>query len=230
MRISISRPASWAVFACTAVLCGCSATSPIWTDTKVEGPPLADGGKTTVMCKRIYPVVQLFPASGSGFGCYWAFSAGDRLFEYGKIYQLITDSLPLAKPLHPFMKAHYKEYHPKRFNPDYQRYTLHLATLVPIVIVGVPMVSGEWNGCAGSFDTGCFYVGSPETMQTYAHYGKPLPVREGSFVLIPESGEPPTSLQVDMERFNIEVGVSRVTLVQEGGFWRPHPHQPLRNE
>jgi hypothetical protein len=203
------------------VLTGCALTSPVWSDAKVDGPPLVGGGKTTVVQKCTYPVIQGFPASGSGISCAYAFSTGTELIEYWKLSEQINQALSLASPLHPFLKEFRKQYQPNAARYiTYQRYKLYLVAVVPAVLVGVPITDKEWNSCSGSFDTGCFYVGSEETMDTHIFYRQVPPVRPDSFWFVAESGMEAASLPDEAQSAAIAVRNLTITLKRDSNGWR----------
>lgn len=205
-------------------LAGCAVTSPVWSDAKVAGPQLASGGKTSVVQKCTFSVIQGFPTSGSGVSCAYAFSTGTGLIEYWKLFAQIDQALSLATPLHPFLKEFRKQYQPNEAHYiKYQKYKLFLVAVVPAVIVGVPISDKEWDSCQGAFYTGCSNVGSKETMDTLIHYGQLPPVRPGSFWFIPESGMESTPLPDEAQSASIAFRNSTITLVSDGNIWRIAP-------
>lgn len=204
----------WVLGAILLAGCAMPTSAP---DIEIAGPPLISGKKT----KAEYSKCRSYIA---GTHCEHSFWDGEgTVITTGELARQIVPSLALAKPLHPYIKAYQKQYQPNAASYiRYQRYKLYLVALRPTVIVGVPVKALE-ETCYGSFETGCFYVGSKETMDAFLHFGKLPPVRSGSFWFLPESGMESTALPDDAKSVTTHFNGIKIVMSQDGGYWRLVP-------
>jgi hypothetical protein len=227
----------WA-FGCIALIsamlmCACSIPSVRWTATDVAGPPLASG-KPTKQVHRCDVVTAQSPwASTGGFNrCDIAFRSDDgvQIDAFG-VQRDISAALPRALPLRPLLEQFRST--TRGSNGPIERYTLYLVAVNPIVVVGIPDKPGDAS-CLAPGWTKCFAaVENYPLDQRYAqrssftvYYNTRPPVRNGSFVLVPEWQT--TSMPLHTERQTATFGErgTTITLVQRENTWQTSGSTP----
>ena len=212
----------------SALLLGaCSIPGIRWEVTEVAGPPLASGHPTKQV-KRCDVVTARSPwASTGGFNrCDIAFRSDDgvQIDAFG-VQRKIGEALPRALPLRPLLKQFRST--TRGSSSPIERFTLYLVAVNPVVVVGIPDKPGD-RSCFAPGWTKCFTaIENYQLVDQYAtptsftvYYNTPPPVRNGSFVLVPEweTASFPLSTEGQSATFN-EKGTT-ITLVQRESSWQ----------
>lgn len=210
-----------------AALSGCAIQSPIWTDSNEYGPPTG-AGQSTRQVQRCN-VVQVSPwATTGGTWCDYAFRSQDgSITTFASVRSEIEATVSQALPLRPFLVAFYKDFYPlPAGRQPYQRYRLYLVGLRPSVVVGVPIEVRESDGCDAPGGTECMRFterseearGRAKTFGIY--YSRRPPVKDGSFVLVPEWKAESVALRSDAPVETIRSGNAVISLVNRDGAWQ----------
>ena len=105
-------------------------------------------------------------------------------------------------------------------------YALYLVAVNPAVVVGVPLTSG-YGSCNSPGWTKCFYAvesrqleqGSARHSSFVVYYNSLPPVRDGSFVLVPEWQTDSVPLPADRAVTTLGEKGKGVSLVQRNNAW-----------
>lgn len=209
------------------LVCACSIPGIRWEETDIEGPPLATGERTRQVHRCDIATAHSPWASTGNFNkCDVAFRGGDgvHIDAFG-VQRDISAALPRALPLRPSLEQFRNSTH--SLNTPIERYTLYLVTVNPIVVVGIPNKPGDRH-CFAPGWTKCFTaVEDYRSDQRYAqrssftvYYNTHPPVRNGSFVLVPEWQNPSMPLPSENPTATFVEKAMSITLEQRDGTWR----------
>lgn len=216
------------VACCWAVLlCACSITGIRREETEIAGPPLATGQPTRQVHRCDIATAHSPWASTGNFNrCDVAFRGGNgvHIDAFG-VQRDISAALPRALPLRPLLEQFRNSAVSSKGSVD--RYTLYVVAVNPTVVVGVPNKRGD-SSCFAPGWTKCFTaVENYQQDQRYAarssftvYYNTRPPVRDGSFVLVPEWNNPSTPLPSENPTATFVEKATSITLEQRDGTWR----------
>lgn len=215
------------------LLCACSIPGIRWEETDIAGPPLASGQQTKQVHRcDIATAHSPWASTGHFSRCDIAFRSDDgvHIDAFG-VERDISAALPRALPLRPLLEQ-FRSSTRGAISPI-ERYTLYLVAVNPVVVVGVPSKPGDVS-CFSPGWTKCFtVVENYQLDQRYAqrssftvYYNTRAPVRNGSFVLIPEWKNAFMLLSTEIPAAIFSEKGATITLVQRENTWQVSGSKP----